>query len=98
VAIGVGVMGGVATYCYFDPESCAGILEDAKKICEGSVNFLSKAIDSTEHTSNARPSTKRKHEKGQSRKIKDRSGEKGDLVRREKRKKPLNWKGPWPPE
>jgi hypothetical protein len=37
--------------------------------------------ESSEHTKNARPSTKGKHEEGQARKIRDQGGEKGDLRR-----------------
>ncbi len=50
-----------------------------------------------DHTKDARPSTKDKHEAGQSRKNKDRGGEKGDARRRPPRKRPDGWKGPWPP-
>ena len=50
-----------------------------------------------EHTKGARPSTKGKHEKGQTRKIIDRGGEKGDERRDVPRKRPSKWKGPWPP-
>lgn len=48
------------------------------------------------HTKGARQSTKAKHEKGQARKGSDRGGEKADPVRRPPRKRPDNWKGPWP--
>ena len=51
-----------------------------------------------EHTSGARPSTKGTHEKGQSRREKDRGGEKGDKGRRPPNKKPPGFKGPWPPK
>lgn len=55
-------------------------------------------LASDEHTKDARPSTKEKHEKGQARKTKDRKGEKGDSRRRDPRKRPPDWKkGPWPP-
>lgn len=50
-----------------------------------------------EHTKAARPSTKEDHEEGQARKKKDRGGERGDERRRPPRKRPPNWKGPWPP-
>jgi RHS repeat-associated protein len=49
-----------------------------------------------EHTQE-RPSTKDKHEEGQARRARDRGGEKGDARRRPPRKRPDNWKGPWPP-
>jgi RHS repeat-associated protein len=50
------------------------------------------AAGGKEHTKNARPSTKDKHEKGQKRL----KSEKGDLRRGKPRKRPPNWKGPWP--
>jgi RHS repeat-associated protein len=49
-----------------------------------------------EHTSNARPSTQGKHEKGQARKQQDREGSKGQ--KKWPRKPPANWKGPYPPK
>jgi uncharacterized protein RhaS with RHS repeats len=54
----------------------------------------------TEHTKNKRPSTKEQHEKGQSRKIRDQGGEKGDLCRRPPKNRPPGYppKGPWPPK
>ncbi len=52
----------------------------------------------SEHTKNARPSTKTKHEEGQARKAIDRGGEDGDKNRRPPRKRPPNWKGTWPPK
>jgi RHS repeat-associated protein len=53
---------------------------------------------SAEHKKNARPSTKNKHQEGRARVKKDHGGEKGDIRRRPPRKKPTNWKGPWPPK
>lgn len=44
-----------------------------------------------------RPSTKNKHELGDARRGADRGNEKGDDRRRPPRKRPPNWKGPWPP-
>ncbi|HTN46571.1 MAG TPA: FG-GAP-like repeat-containing protein [Flavipsychrobacter sp.] len=49
-----------------------------------------------EHKKNARPSTKGKHEKGQSRKTKDRDGGKG--MKYYPRKRPNGWNGKWPPK
>ena len=52
-----------------------------------------------EHKSKSRPSTKPKHEEGQSRKAKDRGGEKGDARRDPPRRRPPDWPGgPWPPK
>lgn len=52
-----------------------------------------------EHTKNARPSTKGKHEKGKSRKKADKhGGEKGDDRRGPRGKRPPGYKGPWPPK
>jgi len=50
----------------------------------------------TEHTGNARPSTKGRHQEGQGRKKQDRGGEKGDDSRRLPSRRPMKWKGPWP--
>jgi RHS repeat-associated protein len=49
-----------------------------------------------EHTKGQRPSTREKHEKGKSAKDKSRGGEKADEERRPNRKRPVDWKGPWP--
>lgn len=52
-----------------------------------------------EHTKNARPSSKGKHEKGNTRKKQDAGGEKGDKNRPQlPRQRPDKWKGPWPPK
>ncbi len=50
-----------------------------------------------EHTTNQRPSNVPKHESGESRRNRDRGNEKGDKNRRENRKRPKGFKGPWPP-
>ena len=48
------------------------------------------------HTSNARPSTQEKHERGDSRRNRDQGNEKGDDRRPySNRKRPKGWKGPW---
>ena len=52
---------------------------------------------SAEHTKNKRPSTKGKHQKGQTRKNTDYGGEKADKIRRPPLKPPPDHKGPWPP-
>ncbi len=51
-----------------------------------------------EHKSGARKSTKGRHQSGTARKRRDRGGEKGDERRRPPRKRPDDWKGPWPPK
>lgn len=51
-----------------------------------------------EHTKNARPSSKGKHEKGNSRRQQDAGGEKGDSNRRLPNKRPPGTKGPYPPK
>ena len=43
------------------------------------------------------PSNKNKHEEGNTRRARDQGGEKGDKSRRHQRKRPDNYKGPWPP-
>lgn len=55
-------------------------------------------VSSEEHTKNARPSTKGKHEKGNSRRKQDAGNEKGDKNRRPPSKRPPGTKGPWPPK
>ena len=50
-----------------------------------------------EHTKNARPSTKGRHQKGQDRLRKNAGNEKGDASRGPTRKPPPGHKGPWPP-
>jgi RHS repeat-associated protein len=50
-----------------------------------------------EHTKGKRKSTEGKHEKGNSRRNKDKGGEKADDSRRPGRNPPPDWKGPWPP-
>ena len=49
------------------------------------------------HDAGARESTRGKHEAGESRRKRDRGGEKGDDQRDYPRRKPAGWKGPWPP-
>ncbi len=53
-------------------------------------------MEASEHTKGARPSTKGKHEKGQARKNLDKGGEKGE--KNPPRRRPPDWKGPWPPK
>lgn len=50
-----------------------------------------------EHTSNARPSTKAKHQAGETAKVRSRGGERGDRNREHPRRKPEGWRGGWPP-
>jgi RHS repeat-associated protein len=50
------------------------------------------------HKNKGRPSTEEKHQEGEARKSRDRGGEKGDARRRPPRKRPDDWKGPWPPK
>jgi uncharacterized protein RhaS with RHS repeats len=59
---------------------------------------IENSMAATEHTKNARPSTKEKHEQGQARRDRDRGGEKGDARRGPPRKRPPGHKGPWPPK
>ena len=51
--------------------------------------------ESREHTSNARPSTKERHERGKSRQEADRDGRKGNS--NPPRRRPEGHRGPWPP-
>ena len=48
------------------------------------------------HNSNVRKSTKGKHEGGDSRRLQDQRGSKGEKIMKGKR--PLGYKGPWPPQ
>lgn len=50
------------------------------------------------HKTGGRESTRRKHERGDSRRGRDRGGEKADERRPLLRTRPENWKGPWPPK
>lgn len=59
---------------------------------------LRDALFAEEHTKNARPSTKGKHQKGRARNKRDYGNEKGDEDRRGPRKRPPNHKEPWPPK
>jgi len=49
-----------------------------------------------EHESNARPSSKPKHEKGNARRQRDQGNERGDRERRPPRRPPPDHRGPWP--
>ena len=51
----------------------------------------------SEHTRNARNSTRNRHEEGNARRSMDREGEKADKRRRPPRRRPRGHKGPWPP-
>ncbi len=75
-----------------EPENIKKFEEVGKEIAKKIVDFYE------EHTSGARPSTKAKHEKGQSRRARDFGGEKGDKARRYPNKRPEKWRGPWPPK
>jgi RHS repeat-associated protein len=50
------------------------------------------------HSTGARPSTEGKHQEADARRQRDRGGEKGDDNRGLPRRRPLGWKGPWPPK
>lgn len=52
----------------------------------------------SENTQGKRESTRTDHEDGKANKRKGRGREKGDNARNPPRKKPANWKGPWPPK
>jgi RHS repeat-associated protein len=93
VAIGIGVGAlaviGLETYNYLYPTIEYGI----------PATLVPGYLAASEHTKGARPSTKGKHEKGQTRKQTDRGGEKGDDARDYTgRRRPEGWKGPYPPK
>lgn len=50
-----------------------------------------------EHETNKTPSNREKHENANARRKRDVGGEKGDKKRSPNRRRPKNWKGPWPP-
>lgn len=89
-AIGIGAGIGIGI-CY--AADCTSLGEH---LGEGLYDLLNPNVHN-EHTKNKRPSTRGKHEKGQSRQNRDRGGERGDRNRNYPRKKPPGWKGPWPP-
>jgi RHS repeat-associated protein len=53
-------------------------------------------VQMAEHTSNASPKNKNKHQEGESRRQRDQGGERGDSSRRPPRKPPPDHIGPWP--
>jgi hypothetical protein len=50
------------------------------------------------HHSNQRESNRTKHEQGQSRRNRDRGGERGDVRRQVPRRRPPGYRGKWPPQ
>jgi RHS repeat-associated protein len=52
----------------------------------------------SEHHSGARKSTEGKHQAGTATKRQSRGRQKGDNARRAPRRRPRDWKGPWPPK
>jgi hypothetical protein len=64
---------------------------------EGSADDAGQApLGAAEHKKNPRPSDLPKHEKGDTRRKRDRGGEKADELRRPKRRPPPGHKGPYP--
>jgi RHS repeat-associated protein len=90
---GIGVIGGAML---FPKDLDPGELTPAQQ-----AEYM-KRDDDQEHTKNARPSTKGKHQKGRGRKKKDKGGEKGDKRRQANgmwgKFPPPGWKGGWPPK
>ena len=66
-----------------------------RQCCYGEIP-LTIAQLAEEHTKNARPSSKGKHEQGNARRMQDAGNEKGDKNRRPPKQRPPNYKGPWP--
>lgn len=71
-------------------------IEDGK-LSKLRLDAMNITLAMAEHTKNARPSTLEDHKSGKARKKRDRGGEEGDRRRGPNRKRPGNWKGPWPP-
>jgi RHS repeat-associated protein len=88
IAVGAVAVIGLDIYTYLNPTIAYGI----------PATLVPGYLAASEHTKGARPSTKGKHEKGQTRKQTDRGGEKGDAERRLPNTRPPNWKGPYPPK
>jgi RHS repeat-associated protein len=90
---GIGVIGGAML---FPKDLDPGELTPAQQ-----AEYM-KGDDDQEHTNEARPSTKGKHQKGRGRKKKDKGGEKGDKRRQANgmwgKFPPNGWKGSWPPK
>jgi RHS repeat-associated protein len=98
-AIGAGLVFGPAMA--FPKDLDCGCLTPAQQAAYAAKSNEGESAGAT-HTTGARESTRKKHEQGQSRKKKDRGGEKGDKNRRPNRKPPMGpngkkIKGPWPP-
>jgi RHS repeat-associated protein len=74
----------------------ADLVVVSKVVTKQLADGLAPILKFAEHVKNARNSTKGKHEKGQTRKKKDRDGSKG--MEKAPRKRPKGWKGPWPPK
>lgn len=103
--VGGVIIGGTAAYLYssdiadqWDASSTASLAVDFFLGTNFNNVFTGKFenLFSAEHTKGARPSTLGKHQRGQSRRAVDRGGEKGESL--PPRKRPPNWKGPWPPK
>ncbi|WP_286863367.1 MULTISPECIES: DUF6443 domain-containing protein [Sphingobacterium] len=103
--VGGVIIGGTAAYVYssdiidkWDASTTASFAVDAFLATSFNNVFTGQYenLFSAEHTKGARPSTLGKHQKGQSRRAVDRGGEKGETL--PPRKRPPNWKGPWPPK
>jgi len=89
-AVGGIIVGAWLTYTIFFPtqDSFPQAVDD-----QGSA----KQESAGPHKTNQTPSNLPKHEKGDARKKQDRGGEKGDARRDPPRRRPPDWKGPWPP-
>ena len=86
---GIGTVGYLALDWWMDPGDAN--LDPARDQCTMNENKGG-------HTKNKRPSTEQKHQEGDSRRQRDKGGEKGDKYRRPPKQRPDKWKGPFPPK
>ena len=90
-----------------DINACEVIMPTPPEILDPSINvpkspsFKSPPTPTLDHPKKKQSTGKSKkndHEYGKARNKRDRGGERGDENRRPPRKRPDNWKGPWPPK
>lgn len=99
--LGTGALAETAAQCAANTTCTALAATTATAIAVKTVQAVQQTAttqQAAEHTKNARPSSKGRHEKGNSRRKQDAGNEKGDSSRRPSNKRPPNHRGPWPPK